>query len=248
MRPHRFLTPVSPSVAMFILFFMAVDLTPKHAWSFPSSPAPASAAPPVAAAEPAPVLAAGRRTIVAQSTATTTVQNSTPAAPSATDRPEDEYRIGPEDILQISVWKNEAISRTVAVRPDGKVSLPLVNDVTATGLTPMEFRDVLVNKLTEYVSNPEVSVMVLEAHSFKVSVLGEVSKPGRYEFKSRATVLDAIALAGGLNQFASRRAIVVLRPEGNGNKRLPFNYNKAVSAGGEQENFYLRPGDVVVVP
>ena len=95
---------------------------------------------------------------------------------------------------------------------------------------------------------PEVSVIVVEPRSFKVSVMGEVPKPGRYELRSRTTVLDVIALAGGLSQFASRGKIVVLRPDGQSQKRLPFNYNKAISAGGEQENFYLQAGDIIVVP
>jgi polysaccharide export outer membrane protein len=161
----------------------------------------------------------------------------------------NEYRIGPEDVLQISIWKNEAMSRTVPVRPDGKITLPLLNDVDAAGLTPMEFRDLLIKKLTEYMPAPEVSVIVVDPKSFKVSVMGEVPKPGRFELRSRTTVLDMLALAGGLSQFASRTKIVVLRPDGTkGMKRLPFNYNKAVSAGGEQENFYLQSGDILVVP
>lgn len=161
----------------------------------------------------------------------------------------NEYRIGPEDVLQVSIWKNEAMSRTVPVRPDGKITLPLLNDVEAAGLTPMEFRDLLIKKLTEYMPSPEVSVIVVDPKSFKVSVMGEVPRPGRFELRSRTTVLDMLALAGGLSQFASRSKIVVLRPDrGKGMKRLPFNYNKAVTAGGEQENFYLQAGDIVVVP
>ena len=172
------------------------------------------------------------------------------AAPGAGNGAVDpkEYRIGPEDVLQVSIWKNEAMSRTVPVRPDGKITLPLLNDVQAAGLTPMEFREVLIKQLTDYMPAPEVSVIVVEPRSFKVSVMGEVPKPGRYELRSRTTVLDVLALAGGLNQFASRAKIVVLRPDGSTQKRLPFNYNKAVSAGGEQENFYLQAGDIVVVP
>lgn len=159
-----------------------------------------------------------------------------------------DYRIGPEDLLQIGVWKNEAMSRTVPVRPDGKVSLPLLNDVLAAGYTPMEFREILIKKLTEYMPTPEVSVIVVEPKSYKVAVIGEVPKPGRYELRSWTTVLDVLAMAGGVNQFAARARIFVLRPEGDKMSRLPFNYNKAVSAGGEQENFYLRSGDIVVVP
>jgi polysaccharide export outer membrane protein len=159
-----------------------------------------------------------------------------------------EYRIGPEDVLQISVWKNEALSRTLPVRPDGKITLPLLNDLQAAGYTPMELREVLVQRLADFVSSPEVAVIVVETRSFKVSVIGEIPKPGRYELKSDTTVLDVLALAGGLNQFASRKGIVVLRPNGKTTVRLPFNYNKAISGAVEQENFSLRPGDVIVVP
>jgi polysaccharide export outer membrane protein len=162
--------------------------------------------------------------------------------------PVDEYRIGAEDTLQISVWRNEAMSKTVPVRPDGMISLPLVNDVKAAGLTPAELRQVLMTKLAEYIPNPEVSVILTDVRSFKVSVIGEVRHPARYELKSWTTVLDVLALAGGLTEFAARGRIVVLRPEGKAIKSIQFNYNKVVSAGGEQENFYLRPGDIVLVP
>jgi len=164
---------------------------------------------------------------------------------------QEDYRIGPEDMLDIAVWNNTAISRTVPVRPDGKISLPLLNDVQAAGLTPMQLRDVLIKKLAEYTPTPEVSVIIREVHSFKVSVIGEVKRPGRHELKSRATVLDALALAEGLSEFAARGRIVILRPEGNTLKRILFNYNKVVSANGangELENFLLQPGDIVVVP
>ena len=156
------------------------------------------------------------------------------------------FRIGPEDTLQISVWKNEAMSRTVPVRPDGMVSLPLVNDVEAAGLTPMELRDLLTKKLGEYIPNPEVSVTLTEVRSFKVSVIGEVARPARYELRAATTVLDALAMAGGFTQFASRQRIVVLRGDGKSMKRVPFNYGKVIAS--EQENFYLEPGDIVLVP
>ena len=173
----------------------------------------------------------------------------TDGAPAGAIAP-SEYRIGPEDLLQISVWKNDALSQRQPVRPDGKITLPLLNDVAVAGLTPMELRELLVQKLTEYVPSPEVSVIVLEPRSFKVSVMGEVPKPGRYELRSWTTVLDVIALAGGLGPFASRTKIFVLRSDGagKGQKRVLFNYTKAVSAGGDQENFYLQAGDIVVVP
>ena len=160
----------------------------------------------------------------------------------------EQYKIGPEDLIAVSVWKNDAMSRMVPVRPDGMISLPLLDDVQAAGLTPMQLRDVITKRLTDYMPAPEVSVIVNEVRSFKVSVIGEVPKPGRFELKSWTTVLDVLALAGGLNQFSARGRIYVMRPEGKGHARIPFNYNKAVASPGEQENFYLRAGDIVVVP
>jgi polysaccharide export outer membrane protein len=158
------------------------------------------------------------------------------------------YRIGPEDTLHISVWKNEAMSRTVPVRPDGMVSLPLINDVEAAGLTPMELRGRIAEKLAEYIPSPEVSVILTDVRSFKVSVIGEVARPARYELKAATTVLDVLALAGGFTQFASRTRIVVLRPAGKTVARVPFNYQKVIAGGSEQENFHLQPGDIVLVP
>lgn len=158
-----------------------------------------------------------------------------------------EYVIGPEDVLDISVWNNTTISRTVPVRPDGMISLPLLNDVRAAGQTPLQLRDDLMTKLTAYMPSPEVSVIVREVHSPKVSVVGSVKKPGRFELKAASTVLDLLALAEGVDEFASPSRIVVLRNERGVTRRLRFNYNK-VKAGEDQENFLLRPGDIIVVP
>lgn len=161
---------------------------------------------------------------------------------------QDEYKIGPEDILDVSVWKNEQVSRTVPVRPDGMISLPLLNDVKAAGLTPMQLRAVLRQKLAEYMAAPEVSVIVREVHSFKVSIIGQVQRPGTLELRRWTTVLDALVLAGWFTDFASPKRIVILRTEGNSMQRIPFNYKKAISAGGEGENFFLKTGDIVLVP
>lgn len=163
-------------------------------------------------------------------------------------QPLDEYRIGPEDLLAISVWKNEAMSRIVPVRPDGMISLPLLDDIKAAGLTPMQLREVLAQRLAEYVPSPSVSVIVNEVRSFKVSVIGEVSKPARYELKSRTTLLDVLAMAGGFNQYAARTRIIVLRQDGDKRVRLTFNYNRVVSGEGSDDNLYLQPNDIVLVP
>ena len=170
-----------------------------------------------------------------------------PAAPVPKDGVAlDDYRIGPEDVLAISVWKNDAMSRVVPVRPDGMVSLPLLDDVKAAGLTPMQLREHIAQKLTEFVPSPAVSVIVNDVRSFKVAVIGEVLRPARYDLKSRTTLLDVLALAGGFNQFASRTRLVVLRTEGPKQSRIPVNYNRVIS--GEEENPALKPGDIVIVP
>ena len=177
-----------------------------------------------------------------------------PKPPAAAQKPKppagaglEEYKIGPEDVLAISVWKNEPMSRVLPVRPDGMISLPLLDDVMAAGLTPTELRNLLAQRLAEYVPSPAVTVIVNDVKSFKVSVIGEVSKPARYELKSRTSVLDVLALAGGFTQFASRTRIVVLRPEGDKRVRIPFNYNQAAN-GSAEEDLYLKPNDIVLVP
>jgi polysaccharide export outer membrane protein len=158
-----------------------------------------------------------------------------------------EYLIGPEDVLDISVWKNPELSRKVPVRPDGKVSLPLVNDIQAAGLTPSQLRERLTAKFAEYVPTPEVAVIVQEVQSLKVAVIGAVKTPGRFMLKSPATVLECLALAQGLTEFAARDRIVVLRQNGDQTQRIPFNYRK-VAEGSDQENFFVKPGDIIVVP
>ena len=159
-----------------------------------------------------------------------------------------EYLIGPEDVLDITVWKNcPDLCRTVPVRPDGKMSLPLVNDVQAAGLTPMDLRQHLTEQLAEYLPSPEVSVIVREVHNFKVAVVGSVKMPGDYEIKSQATVLELLARAQGLTEFANRDKIVVLRQEGTKTNRIKFNYRK-VAEGNDEDNIFVRAGDIIVVP
>jgi polysaccharide export outer membrane protein len=174
-----------------------------------------------------------------------------PAAPEARLEPPREdaaYRIGSEDVLQVSVWNNEAMSRTAPVRPDGRISLPLLNDVQAAGLTPMELRQELMRRLADYMPHPEVSVIVTEVRSFKVAVIGQVPRPDRYELRSAATVMDVLAMAGGFTEFASRSRIVVIRSEGEKTMRIPFDYDKVREGETGQKNFRLRAGDIVVVP
>lgn len=160
-----------------------------------------------------------------------------------------EYVIGPEDVLDISVWDNTQMSRTVPVRPDGKISLPLLNDVKAGGLTSMQLRAELAAALQPFIPDPIVSVIVRDIHSFKVTIIGEVRQPGRQELRSRSTVLDGLALAGGFTEYASRGRIVVLRRRGDTTYSIPFAFDKIASGNaGGQANFDLEPGDIILVP
>jgi polysaccharide export outer membrane protein len=170
--------------------------------------------------------------------------------PAVTNVSQD-YVIGPEDVLDIAVWNNTAMSRTVPVRPDGKISLPILNDVEAAGLTPMQLREVLEQALVRYISVPEVSVIVKEVNSFRVSVVGEVKTPGRYELKSRATVLELLAMAGGLTEYADRGRIVVIRQTGGTTRQIAFDYGKLTSRSGGtngHDNPFVQPGDIILVP
>lgn len=159
------------------------------------------------------------------------------------------YMIGQGDVLHISVWKDASLDRTVTVRPDGMISFPLLNDIQASGQTPITLQKTISDKLKQYIAEPEVSVVVQEVHSYAVSVLGQVKTPGRYELKNEnTTVLDVLAQAGGLTAYASSSDIVVLRTADGVSSRLHFDYSDAVSNKGDQLLFYVHPGDVILVP
>jgi polysaccharide export outer membrane protein len=205
------------------------------------APAPVSPAPETLPAE----AATGSAADVAAASAPATAAPAT-IAPRTFDASAG-FRIGAEDILDIQVWKNcTELCRTVPVRPDGMVSFPLVHDIRAAGLTASELREELTRRLAEFIPSPEVSVIVREVHSVKVSVVGAVRMPGHYEVNSAATVLDLIARAQGLTEFANRDRIVVHRQNGAAATRLPFNYSRV--ADGKDENFFVQPGDIIVVP
>jgi polysaccharide export outer membrane protein len=173
-----------------------------------------------------------------------------PQAPAA--EAGEPYAIGPEDVVEIAVWSNTDLSRTVPVRPDGKISLPLLHDVQASGLTPTQLQEALTTSLARFVADPVVSVIVREVKSIKVTVIGEVRTPGRYEVRSRTTVLDVLAMAGGLSQYAARGRITILRRDGDTVRQLPFDFEKVTTKAGPgsagQPNFCIRPGDIIVVP
>jgi len=160
------------------------------------------------------------------------------------------YRLGSGDVLQISVWNDKDLQRTLTIRPDGMISFPLLNDIPAAGLTAMQLQNKLTSGLQQYITNPQVSVVVQTVNSFTVSVLGEVQKPGRYEMQSgKATVLDALAMAGGLTPYANHSDIHLLRDRASGKaQQIPFHYGKAVSMKPGNSDFCVNPGDIIIVP
>ena len=159
-----------------------------------------------------------------------------------------DYVIGPDDDLNVEVWKNQELSRKVHVRPDGKVTLPLVNDVQAAGLTRTQFQAKLVEAFKAYVGVPEVTVTIEAANSYRVFVQGRVHTPGAYPIKQSTTLVQVIAMAGGFDEWAERRNILVIRLSTAGESRSTVNYERIVRAHDPDPDFVLRPGDTIVVP
>jgi len=159
-----------------------------------------------------------------------------------------DFVIGESDVLNINVWKEPEISQSVVVRPDGKISLPLIGEVLVNGLTPVQAQTLLANKLQSILTNPQVTVTVTEIRSRMVSVTGEVAKPGAYPLLVPTTVLQLITNAGGLGQFANKKGIFVLRTVGGKQQRFPFNYSRVIKGEKPEQNIQLHPGDMVVVP
>lgn len=158
------------------------------------------------------------------------------------------YVIGPEDVLSVVFWKDADMSAEVSVRPDGKVSLPLLNDVVAAGLTPDQLREQLAKAAKKYVEDPTVTVVVRTINSRKVFITGNVQRPGAYALTGTMTVLQLIAMSGGVLEFADSKNIVVMRNEDAGPKAYPFNYKDIAKRRNLNQNIELRPGDTVIVP
>lgn len=170
-----------------------------------------------------------------------------PAVPTGVELPAG-YVVGPEDVLTIVVWREKDLSSDVTVRPDGRITLPLINDVVAQGLTPDQLRDQLKAQFDKYVEDSSVSVVVKAINSRKVFITGMVGKPGAYPLTSAVTVLQLLSMAGGLNEFARAKEIVVMRTENGAPKAIKFNYEEVRKGRKLQQNIELRPGDTVVVP
>jgi polysaccharide export outer membrane protein len=159
----------------------------------------------------------------------------------------DSYRIGLADQLMISVWKEPELSMTVVVRPDGVITLPLINDLPVVGLKPVELQQILIDKLKPFLTEPQVTVIVQGIRSRKVYLVGNVSKQGSYPLDGGETVLQLLAASGGVGQFAKADSIYILRIENNKQVRIPFQYKKALK-GKVKEDILLQPGDMIVVP
>ena len=157
-----------------------------------------------------------------------------------------QYVIGPEDSLYVHVWKEETLSRTVPVRIDGKISLPLIDEIQAAGLTPLQLKENLIKRFRDFVDIPNVSVIVMEANSFKVFVSGQVKTPGVVRLRSETSILQLIPMAGGFTDWANQRKVLVIRKDGGQEKRITINYNRIVD--GKDPNFVVRSGDTIIVP
>jgi polysaccharide biosynthesis/export protein len=193
------------------------------------------------------VAALGSASLAAQQQPTPTPPAATPAPAAGTPVPDD-YVIGPEDVLSIVYWRDKDMTTDVAVRPDGKISLPLLNDVQAAGLTPVQLRDNLTEVSKKYFEDPNVSIVVKQMNSRKVFITGQVNKPGPYPLVAPTTVLQLISMAGGLQEYADSKKIIIVRNENGRPVSFPFNYKDVASRKNLGQNILLKPGDTVIVP
>jgi polysaccharide export outer membrane protein len=158
------------------------------------------------------------------------------------------YIVGDSDVIRVNVWKEPEVSQTVVVRTDGNISLPLINEVKVSGMTPLQIQDLVAEKLKGFLTNPQVTVTVMEIRSKRAFITGEVARPGTYSLNAQTTVLQLIAQAGGFTPFAKKDSIVVLRTQDGKQSRLKFKYKEVVQGKNSEQNVALHPGDTVVVP
>jgi polysaccharide export outer membrane protein len=157
-----------------------------------------------------------------------------------------DYKLVVGDKLRIEVYKDQQLSQSLQIRPDGKITLPLIGDVMAAGQTPLALRDAIATALKEYITNPVVTVIVVETQPQTFSVMGEVNDPGVHPYKGLVTMLDALAMAGGFKDFANTKNIIIQRSTPTGLQRIPFNYKDAVKR--DSKPVYVQPGDIIIVP
>jgi len=159
-----------------------------------------------------------------------------------------DYVIGPDDVLDVSVWKEQDLTRTLQVRPDGRISMPLLNDVQAAGFTPSQLAQTISERLKKYLTAPQVTIIVTQINSQRVYVIGEVTRPGAYPLLPGMTILQAISSAGGLTQFANSKKIFLMRNENHIQTKYPFSYKEVLDGRKAEENLPVKAGDTIVVP
>lgn len=170
------------------------------------------------------------------------------AAVAATAKVGADYQIGADDVLDVNVWKEQELTRTLQVRPDGKISMPLLNDVQAAGLTPTQLAQSISDRLKKYLTSPQVTVMVTQINSQRVYVTGEVTRPGAYPVLPGMTILQAITSAGGLTPFANGKKIFLMRNDNGVQAKYPFSYKEVLDGRKADENLKVKAGDTIVVP
>jgi polysaccharide export outer membrane protein len=223
--------------AVACLFFVILVVNVENGWGASGDNTAAGAASKISGAAPAsPTPSPQSLTIIPKDN-----------VPDSSGKPGDHYRMGPEDVIRVSVWENRELTLEVVVRPDGKISLPLIQDVQAEGLTASELAVIIRKQLESFIKDPQVAVILLQVNAPKIYVVGNVTRPGPYPLRGEATVLQALSLAGGFTQFASPRSIKLVRKAGSRQEVRKLNYYKLIDDEGEG-NVTLKPGDTIVVP
>lgn len=187
-------------------------------------------------------------TLVAQQAASAAPPATAPATVVPATAPADDYVIGPTDVLSIVFWGDKELSSEVTVRPDGKISMPLLNDVVAAGLTPEQLRRLLADRAKKFVLSPEVTVVVKQVNNNRAFVTGQVARPGPYVLTGATTVLQVLAMAGGFTEFADKKRILITRIENGEPRFITFNYDEMLKRQDPKQNVVLRAGDTIVVP
>jgi polysaccharide export outer membrane protein len=170
------------------------------------------------------------------------------AAASPTLKPPPDYVIGPDDVVSVEFWRDKDLSTEAVVRPDGKISVPLLNDVAAAGLTPDQLRQALMIDARRFVEDPNITIVIKQINSRKVFITGQVEKPGSFPLKVPTTVVQLIAMAGGLREYADVKRIFIVRNDAGGQTTRPFNYSEVLNGKNLAQNIELKPGDTVIVP
>jgi len=241
---------VKPVRAARLALAIVVIVCAGPAWAVAQTPAqqPAPNAPatPPPTPAPAPPAQGGTKPPAVQAQAPAGAQAQT--VPTTGIQPPAGYIIGARDVLSVIFWRDKDMSADVSVRPDGMISLPLINEVKAEGLTPDQLRDQVAQLAARYIADPTVSIVVREINSRQVFITGEVNKPGAYSLMMPTSVMQLISLAGGLREYAKTKDIVILRTESGKQTAIPFNYKDVMNRKKLTQNILLQPGDTVIVP